>query len=79
MFNNKTKYVKNTHSINTRLRIQDGPVFEVIKPNNDTYRKSVIYSGALDWNSLESETRNIKELVYFKRTQKAWMINSYTI
>ena len=60
MFNNKCKYVKVSHSINTRLN--DGPVFEVPKPNNDVIKKSVIYSGALDWNSLDSYVRNIKEL-----------------
>ena len=54
-------------------------VFEVTKPNNDIIKKSVIYSGALDWNSLDSETRNIKEFVHFKRLQKAWMVNSYTV
>ena len=56
---------------------------------NDIIKKSVIYSGALDWNSLDSETRNIKlldsetrnikELIQFKRVQKAWMLNTYMV
>ena len=57
MFNNKYKYVKVNHLINTRLN--DGPLFEVPKPNNDVIKKSVINSGALDWNSLDSDARNI--------------------
>ena len=28
-------------------------MFNILKPNNDIYKKSVIYSGALDWNSLD--------------------------
>ena len=75
MFNNKSKYIRGSHSINTRLF--DGPVFDVPKPNNDIIKKSVIYSGALDWNNLESDLRNIKELFQFKRSQKAWMSSTY--
>ena len=60
MFNNKRKYVKETHSISTRLN--DGPVFAIPKPNSDIIKKSVIYSGALDWNSLYADTRNISSV-----------------
>ena len=75
MFNNRSKYIKEKHIVNTRLH--DGPVFEIPKPNNDIIKKSVIYSGALDWNSLDTDTRNIKELFQFKRLQKAWMAGTY--
>ena len=64
MFNNKNKYVKENHLVNTRLH--DGPVFNIPKPNNDIFKKSVIYSGALDWNCLEADTRCINELFQFK-------------
>ena len=75
MFNNKSKYVQENHLVNTRL--YDGPVFNVNKPNNDIFKKSVTYSGALDWNGLDAETRNIKELFQFKRIQKSWMCKTY--
>ena len=75
MFNNQNKYIKENHSVNTRLN--DGPVFEVPKPNNDIIKKSVIYSGAFDWNSLEADTRNIDQKLKFKRVQKAWMSSTY--
>ena len=75
MYNNQSKYIKEHHSINTRMN--DGPVFEVQKPNNDIFKKSVIYSGAIDWNSLEADTRNIDQLFKFKRAQKAWMSSTY--
>ena len=60
MFNNRSKYIKEKHIVNTRLH--DGPVLEIPKPNNDLIKKRVIYSGALDWNNLDADTRNIKEL-----------------
>ena len=75
MFNNKSKYVKGNHLVNTRMH--DGPVFDVPKPNSDVIKKGVIYSGALDWNNLDAEIRNIKDLVQFKRTQKYWMLGAY--
>ena len=77
MFNNKKKYVKEDNPVNTRLH--DGPVFDVPKPINDIIKKSVIYSGAIDWNNLDPETRNIDELFQFKRVQKAWMLNTYVV
>ena len=75
MFNNKSKCVKETHSISTRLN--DGPLFDIPKPNSDIIKKSVIYSGALDWNNLDADIRNIGELFQFKRSQKSWTANTY--
>ena len=37
LFDNKNKYIKESHNVNTRLH--DGPVFEVPKPNNDIIKK----------------------------------------
>ena len=77
LFNSKSKYVIKDHIVNTRLH--DGPVFNVPKPNNDIIKKSVLYSGAIEWNNLDSETRNINEIVQFKRIQKAWMLSTIKI
>ena len=57
MFNNKDTYVKEKHSINTLLN--DGPVFEIPKPNSEMIKNNGIYSGALHWNNLDPAIRNI--------------------
>ena len=73
---NDTKLVDNDMvHINTRLH--DGPVFKVTHPNNEPIKRSVMYSGALEWNNLDADIRNIKDIVNFKRIQKAWMLNTF--
>ena len=59
-------------------RLHDGPVFKVTHPNSDLIKRSVMYSGALEWNNLDSEIRNIDDIVLFKRKQKFWMLESFS-
>ena len=36
-----------------------------------------MYAGALEWNNLEADIRNIEDIDKFKRNQKVWMLNSF--
>ena len=60
------KIVDNSEiSINTRLH--DGPVFKVTHPNSEPIKRSVMYSGALEWNNLDADIRNIDDIASFNR------------
>ena len=75
--NKKCKIVDNSEkAINTRLH--DGPVFKISHPNSEPIRRSVMYSGALEWNNLDADIRNISDITSFKRKQKFWMLESFT-
>ena len=39
--------------------------------------RNVYYAGAVEWNSLVAERRNIKSFHDFKRFQKSWLLNTY--
>ena len=67
--------INDENNINTRLH--DGPVFKVTHPNSEPIKRSVMYAGSIDWNNLDAETRNIDDIVKFKRVQKMWMLNSF--
>ena len=77
------KIKRNENNLNTNddvtvnTRLYDGPVFNVIHPNSEPIKRSVMYAGALEWNNLEADVRNIKEFVQFKRIQKSWMLKSF--
>ena len=60
-------------TINTRLH--DGPVFKVTHPNSEPIKRSVMYSGALEWNNLDADLRNIDDI---KRKQKFWMLETFS-
>ena len=76
MFKNKSKCIEeNENRIVTREN--SGPTFRVIKPNCESFKRSVYYTGAIDWNSLDAEKRNIKNYYEFKRVQKSWLLNTY--
>ena len=65
-----------TNSINTRLHV--GPVFKVVHPNSEPIKRSVKYAGAVDWNNLDADVRNIDDITRFKRVQKSWMLKSFS-
>ena len=77
----KIKYIKDNLStsieVNVNTRLHDGPVFNVTHPNSEPIKRSVMYAGALDWNNLDADVRNINENVHFKRIQKSWMLKSF--
>ena len=53
-----------------------GPIFNVTKPNYEFYKKSIKYKGAIEWNSLDPNIRNIASLSAFKYTQKVWLMTT---
>ena len=68
--------VDNSNS-NMNTRLHDGPVFKVTHPNSEPIKRSVMYAGALEWNNLDSDIRNIDDIVKFKRIQKSWMLKTF--
>ena len=73
---NDTILVDN-EDIQVNTRLHDGPVFKVKHPNSEPIKRSVMYSGALEWNNLDADIRNIKDNTSFKRIQKSWMLNTF--
>ena len=60
--------------VNTRL--QDGPVFLTIKPNNEKARASVFYRGAIKWNENNANNRNLS-FNDFKLYQKNILVSCF--
>ena len=60
----------NMRDIIIRTRLHDAPVFELIKPTCEKYKQNVFYNGAVSWNTLPSQTRNIETYEEFKFQQK---------
>ena len=61
-----------TKPIHTRAR--DGPLFKVAKPNCEKFKQSVLYNGAVSWNTLPPLTRNIDSYINFRNTQRNVML-----
>ena len=55
--------------MNISTRLHDGPVFKITHPNSEPIKRSVMYAGAIEWNNLDADIRNIDELFKFKRSQ----------
>ena len=53
-----------------RTRLHDGPVLKIPFPNNEIFRKSIIFRGSTLWNSLPADTRNIPTFECFKTKMK---------
>ena len=52
-----------------QTRLHAAPVFNTYKPNNEKAKANVIYRGALAWNALSANDRNL-DFVEFKALQK---------
>ena len=59
-----------------RTRAHDATLFKVKIPKNEAYKRSIEYAGSNMWNSLPTETRNIKDYDVFKQRQKRLMLES---
>ena len=66
---------KYTRVIDRQLRRFNAPIMTEIKANNSTFSRSVLYQGAIHWNSLPINERNICMYNSFKRAQKSKLIN----
>ena len=77
MFRNKKKcIIKEENTLVTRCH--SGPTFEVKKPNCETFKRNVYYTGAIDWNSLDADVRKLGHFYHFKRIQKSWLSKTYS-
>ena len=57
-----------------RTRARDAPLFRTIIPKCEKYKNSVFYKGAIRWNSLPVNIRNIDTYDSFKTLQKKNMM-----
>ena len=57
-----------------QTRSKSAKKFVVNKPNLEAYKRSIVYSGALTWNALKSDTKNIQIYEAFKYYQKKEML-----
>ena len=61
---------------NIQTRAHDALLFKVKIPKNETYKRSVEYSGAVKWNALPANIREIDNYPQFKHSQKVIFENS---
>ena len=61
---------------NIRTRAHDTLLFKVKIPKNESYKRSVEYSGAVKWNALPAITRGIDNYQKLKNNQKRILENS---
>ena len=76
---NNFMYKRNTNIENIdneiiRTRSKSAKKFVVNKPNLEAYKRSIIYSGEVSWNTLKSETKNVEIFDAFKHYQKKEML-----
>ena len=57
-------------------RARDAPLFKTKIPKCGAYKRSVLYNGATEWNSLSVELRNLDLLLPFKFHQKRWLLET---
>ena len=53
---------------NICTRSKSGPHFYVNKPNCEAYKRSICYSGSIEWNNLNSDIRNLDNKIEFKKS-----------
>ena len=57
-----------------RTRAHDAPLFDIKIPRCESFKRSIGYAGAVEWNSLTPEIRNTGSYVAFKYAQKKEML-----
>ena len=57
-----------TENVNTRSRV--APLFKTVIPSCEKYKNSALYHGAILWNMLPVNIRNIDSFDSFKAYQK---------
>ena len=62
----------NTREIRTRAH--DAPIFTVPIPRSEAFKRSVGYSGSVEWNSLKADLHNTNNYLSFKEKQKILML-----
>ena len=61
---------------NIPLRRYDAPILYVPFPNNEPFRRSILYQGGTAWNALPVDERAIETQTKFKIFQKHKLINN---
>ena len=70
---------QNIHYVNppaVLLRRYDAPILFVNFPNNESFRRSILYQGAMVWNALPVGERAMDSHLKFKNVQKQKMLNN---
>ena len=73
----KNKVLLNNKEIRTRAH--DAPLFNVITPRCESFKRSVGYFGATEWNNLSVNIRNIDNFLAFKQQQKGKMLEPLSL
>ena len=68
----KNKVLLNNREIRTRAH--DAPLFNVVMPRCEAFKRSIGYFGSVGWNDLPITTRNIDTYPAFKHKQKMTML-----
>ena len=58
---------------NRTTRLHTAPVFWNYKPNNERVRQNILYRGAIEWNNLPSNVRNLEPNEFKPRLKKELM------
>ena len=58
----------------SRTRAHDAPLFDVVVPKCEAFKRSIMYFGSLSWNCLPVATLNIDNYPAFRNTQKQTML-----
>ena len=61
---------------NVNTRLHEGPVFNTYKPNNEKSKANVLYHGAIEWNAIGADIRNL-DYNHFKSHQKQKLVKGY--
>ena len=59
--------------VDVGTRSRDAPLFKTKFPRNEAYKRSVLYNGATEWNSLSVDVRNVDHFLPFKYLQRQWL------
>ena len=71
----KKPWLLDIKPVNTRSR--DAPLFNVKFANTNAYKRSVQHNGAVEWNNLASDVRNVDQYLSFKINQLKWLHSTY--
>ena len=58
-------------------RARDAPLFRTMIPKCEAYKRSVLYNGAIEWNGLSVDLRNVDLLLPFKFHRKSWLTGTF--
>ena len=61
------------------LRRYDAPILTMYFPTNESFRRSILYQGAIAWNALTVEDRSIDAHLQFKNFQKKKLLDNILI